>query len=300
MTVTPQAERDPREVGVVQSIESVAIVGAGFMGAGIAESVAVAGLPVVLRDVDDTGIGRARERIESSLARAVRGGKLESEQASGARDRIELTTDLERIASVDLVVEAVPEDERLKSEVMRAIDRIVAEHAIVASNTSSIPIAQLAQAVRNPSRVLGMHFFSPVPVMTLVEVVVALDTSRETVVAAKAFAEQIGKRPIETKDRSGFIVNMLLVPYLMAAVRMFEEGFASREDIDAGMKLGCGHPMGPLTLCDFIGLDVLYAVCDSLYDEFKRDEYAPPPLLKRMVASGRLGRKSGRGFYEYG
>jgi 3-hydroxybutyryl-CoA dehydrogenase len=300
MTVTPQAERDPREVGVVQSIESVAIVGAGFMGAGIAESVAVAGLPVVLRDVDDAGIGRARERIESSLARAVRGGKLESEHAKGARDRIELTTELERIAGVDLVVEAVPEDERLKSEVMRAIDAVVAEHAIVASNTSSIPIAQLAQAVRNPARVLGMHFFSPVPVMTLVEVVVALDTSPETVMVAKAFAEQIGKRPIETKDRSGFIVNMLLVPYLMAAVRMFEEGFASREDIDAGMKLGCGHPMGPLTLCDFIGLDVLYAVCDSLYDEFKRDEYAPPPLLKRMVASGRLGRKSGRGFYEYG
>jgi 3-hydroxybutyryl-CoA dehydrogenase len=300
VTVTPQAERDPREVGVVQSIESVAIVGAGFMGAGIAESVAVAGLPVVLRDVDDAGIGRARERIESSLARAVRGGKLESEKAKGARDRIELTTDLERISSVDLVVEAVPEDERLKSEVMRAIDGVVAEHAIVASNTSSIPIAQLAQAVRNPARVLGLHFFSPVPVMTLVEVVVALDTSVETVIAAKVFAEQIGKRPIETKDRSGFIVNMLLVPYLMAAVRMFEEGFASREDIDAGMKLGCGHPMGPLTLCDFIGLDVLYAVCDSLYDEFKRDEYAPPPLLKRMVASGRLGRKSGRGFYEYG
>jgi 3-hydroxybutyryl-CoA dehydrogenase len=148
--------------------------------------------------------------------------------------------------------------------------------------------------------VLGLHFFSPVPVMALVEVVVALDTSPETVTCAKAFAEHIGKVPIETKDRSGFIVNMLLVPYLMAAVRMFEDGFATREDIDTGMRLGCGHPMGPLTLCDFIGLDVLYAVCDSLYDEFKRDEYAPPPLLKRMIASGRLGRKSGRGFYEYG
>ncbi len=150
-----------------------------------------------------------------------------------------------------------------------------------------------------PERILGLHFFSPVPVMTLVEVVVALDTSDDTLAAAKAFVEQIGKRPIETKDRSGFIVNMLLVPYLMAAVRMYEEGFASREDIDAGMKLGCGHPMGPLVLCDFIGLDVLYAVCDSLYEEFKRDEYAPPPLMKRMVASGRLGRKPGRGFYEY-
>src|SRR3984893_3900328 len=182
---------------------------------------------------------------------------------------------------------------------MLAIDRVVRKDAIVASNTSSIPIAELAQALRRPERVLGLHFFSPVPVMTLVELVIALDTSPETVAAARAFVERIGKRPIETKDRSGFIVNMLLVPYLMAAVRMYEDGFASREDIDAGMKLGCGHPMGPLVLCDFIGLDVLYAVCDSLYEEFKRDEYAPPPLMKRMLATGRLGRKSGRGFYEY-
>ncbi len=283
----------------VSSIESVAIVGGGFMGSGIAESVAVAGLPVVLRDIDSVSVIRAQERIDLSLARAVKGGKLDGEQAEAARALIECTTDLERVASADLIVEAVPEDERLKSEVMRAIDGIVAEHSIVASNTSSIPIAQLARSVRNPDRVIGLHFFSPVPVMSLVEIVVALDTSSATVAAAKSFAERIGKRPIETKDRSGFIVNMLLVPYLMAAVRMFEEGFASREDIDAGMKLGCGHPMGPLTLSDFIGIDVLYAVCDSLYDEFKRDEYAPPPLLKRMVASGRLGRKSGRGFYEY-
>ena len=197
------------------------------------------------------------------------------------------------------MVEAVPEDLRLKLVVMRAIDGVVGEDTIIASNTSSIPIAELAQAVRAPARVLGLHFFSPVPVMTLVEVVVALDTGSDTIASAKAFVERLGKRPIETKDRSGFIVNLLLVPYLMAAVRMYEEGFASREDIDAGMKLGCGHPMGPLTLCDFIGLDVLYAVCDSLYEEFKRDEYAPPPLMKRMVASGRIGGKSGRGFYEY-
>jgi 3-hydroxybutyryl-CoA dehydrogenase len=284
---------------VVAAIESVAIVGAGFMGSGIAESVAVAGLPVTLLDVDEASVARARERIDASLARAVRGGKLDPEDARASGDRIQLSTDLAAIDDVDLVVEAVPEDEHLKTEVMQAIDGIVGERAIVASNTSSIPIAQLARAIRNPERVLGLHFFSPVPVMTLVEVVVALDTSPETVIAAKTFAGRIGKRPIETKDRSGFIVNMLLVPYLMAAVRMFEEGFASREDIDAGMRLGCGHPMGPLTLCDFIGIDVLYAVCDSLYDEFKRDEYAPPPLLKRMVASGRLGRKSGRGFYEY-
>jgi len=280
-------------------IELVAVVGGGFMGTGIAETAAVCGLPVVVRDVDDAAVARAGERIEASLARAVRGGKLDDAKARDARERIDLTTHLEAIGEADLVVEAVPEVERLKLEVMGAIDGVVRDDAIVASNTSSIPIAELAQAIRDPSRVLGLHFFSPVPVMGLVEIVIALDTSEQTVATAKAFAERIGKVPIETKDRSGFIVNMLLVPYLMAAVRMYEEGFASREDIDNGMKLGCGHPMGPLTLCDFIGLDVLYAVCDSLYEEFKRDEYAPPPLMKRMVASGRLGRKSGRGFYDY-
>jgi 3-hydroxybutyryl-CoA dehydrogenase len=280
-------------------IESVAIVGGGFMGTGIAESAAVSGLKVMVRDVDEAALERARARIETSLARAVQGGKLDSERARDAREMIDLTTDLEGIGGADLVLEAVPEDQRLKLEVMDAINRVVSNDALVASNTSSIPIAELAQAMRRPERVLGLHFFSPVPVMRLVEVVVALDTADEVVTAARAFVERLGKRPIETKDRSGFIVNMLLVPYLMAAVRMYEEGFASREDIDNGMRLGCGHPMGPLTLCDFIGLDVLYAVCDSLYEEFKRDEYAPPPLMKRMVASGRLGRKSGRGFYDY-
>jgi 3-hydroxybutyryl-CoA dehydrogenase len=281
------------------SIGSVAIVGGGFMGAGIAESVAVAGLPVVLRDIDEASIERARARIEKSLDRAVKGGKLEDGVAAGALDRITFTHDLHAIGGADLVIEAVPEIESLKVAVMREIATIVHEGPVIASNTSSIPIAELAQAVHSPSRVLGLHFFSPVPVMKLVEIVVALETSPATVAVAREFVERLGKRPIETKDRSGFIVNMLLVPYLMAAVRMYEEGFASREDIDAGMKLGCGHPMGPLTLCDFIGLDVLYSVCDSLYEEFKRDEYAPPPLMKRMVASGRLGRKSGRGFYEY-
>jgi 3-hydroxybutyryl-CoA dehydrogenase len=285
--------------GRLSEIESVAVVGGGFMGTGIAEAVAVAGLPVIVRDVDEASLARAAERLGVSLARAVRGGKLSESYAREARERIELTTALETVGAADLVVEAVPEIEELKLEVMGAIDAVVADQAIVASNTSSIPIAELAQAVSDPSRVIGLHFFSPVPVMPLVEVVVALDTSSGTVERARRFIERLGKRPIETKDRSGFIVNMLLVPYLMAAVRMYEEGFASREDIDNGMKLGCGHPMGPLTLCDFIGLDVLYAVCDSLYEEFKRDEYAPPPLMKRMVASGRLGRKSGRGFYDY-
>ena len=277
----------------------MAVVGGGLMGSGIAEVVAVAGLPVVVNDVDPPSLERARARIETSLSRAVERRKLESSQAQAALERIDLTNDLGCVREVDLVIEAVPEDEKLKLAVMRSIASAVADEAIIASNTSSIPIAELAQAVPAPDRMLGLHFFSPVPVMGLVEVVVALDTSDDTVGVAKAFVERIGKSPIQTKDRSGFIVNMLLVPYLMAAVRMYEEGFASREDIDAGMRQGAGHPMGPLALCDLIGLDVLYSVCNSLYEEFKRDEYAPPPLLKRMVASGRLGRKSGRGFYAY-
>jgi 3-hydroxybutyryl-CoA dehydrogenase len=176
---------------------------------------------------------------------------------------------------------------------------VVREHTIVASNTSAIPITELATALRHPERVLGMHFFPPVPEVALVEIIVGLDTSRETLDTAESFAKRLGKTVIETKDRSGFIVNMLLVPYLMAAVRMYEDDFASRDDIDTGMMLGCGHPIGPLTVCDLIGLDNLYSVCDELYQEYKRNEYAPPPLLKRMVASGRLGRKSGRGFYDY-
>ena len=277
----------------------MAVVGAGFMGTGIAEAAAVAGLPVTVRDIDAAALALAKERIERSIARGVEGGKLDASHAEVALARITLSTEWDALAGAGLVIEAVSENLELKLAVMRSIDHVIDQHAIVASNTSSIPIAELAQALRRPERVIGLHFVSPVPVMTLVEVVVALDTSEATVEVAKAFVEQLGKRPIETKDRSGFIVNMLLVPYLMAAIRMLSDGYANREDIDAGMRLGAGHPMGPLVLCDFIGLDVLYAVCDSLYDEYKRDEYAPPPLLKRMVASGRLGRKSGRGFYDY-
>jgi 3-hydroxybutyryl-CoA dehydrogenase len=281
-------------------IEQLGVVGAGFMGSGIAESAARAGVAVRLYEPDEGPLQRSRDRIRQSVARVVERGRLSEEAASGLMGRIEWSTDLEALAGVDLVVEAIVEDEEIKAQTFKALDEVLAPEAILASNTSSIPIAGLAAATSRPERVLGLHFFSPVPVMKLVEVVVGLDTATETVERAEAFAEQIGKTAIRTKDRSGFIVNFLLVPYLMAAVRMYEEGFASREDIDEGMKLGCGHPMGPLTLCDFIGLDVLYSVCDSLYEEFKRDEYAPPPLMKRMVVSGHLGRKTGRGFYEYG
>jgi 3-hydroxybutyryl-CoA dehydrogenase len=281
-------------------ITKIAVLGGGLMGSGIAESVARAGLPVIVRDIDAAAVDAARERIGKSLQRALAGGKIDAAESEAVLARLTLTDELAAIADADLVIEAVPENAELKANILRQVAGIVSERALIASNTSSIPIAQLAAHVSRPERVLGLHFFSPVPVMRLVEIVVALDTSEETVATAREFAERIGKRPIETKDRSGFIVNMLLVPYLMAAVRMYEEGFASAEDIDEGMKLGCGHPMGPLALSDFIGLDVLYAIGDSLYEEFKRTEYAPPPLLKRMVASGRIGRKAGRGFHEYG
>ena len=283
----------------MSEIERVGIFGAGFMGSGIAESAARAGLSVVLSEPQQSALERSEQRIERSVARAVKGGKLSEGDATALLGRIAWSTDLDALAPSDVVVEAIVEDEAAKVDAFRRLDGLLGEHAILASNTSSIPIAGLAASTDRRDRVLGLHFFSPVPVMKLVEIVVGLDTSEETVRRADAFAAQLGKTPIHTKDRSGFIVNFLLVPYLMAAVRMYEDGFASREDIDEGMKQGCGHPMGPLTLCDFIGLDVLYSVCESLYEEFKRDEYAPPPLMKRMVQSGHLGRKAGRGFYEY-
>ena len=281
------------------ALERVGVLGGGLMGSGIAESVARAGIPVTVRDIDEAAIDSARARIETSVGHAVVRGKVEQDEGEEILARIDFTVELEQMAGTDLVIEAVPENAELKAGILAQVAGIVAEDTLIASNTSSIPIAQLAARIPSPDRVLGLHFFSPVPVMKLVEVVSSLDTSEETVAAANEFAERIGKRAIVTKDRSGFIVNMLLVPYLMAAMRMYEEGFASAEDIDEGMRLGCGHPMGPLALSDMIGLDVLYSVCDSIYEEFKRTEYAPPPLLKRMVASGRNGRKAGRGFYEY-
>jgi 3-hydroxybutyryl-CoA dehydrogenase len=282
----------------VTDVARIGIVGAGFMGSGIAESAARAGVDVTLHEPEQAPLDRSKASIDKSVARAVKGGKLSDDEAGQMLDRVAWTTSFDDLAGCDLVVEAVIEDTTVKGKVFQRLDAL-APDAILASNTSSIPIAQIASWTRAPQRVIGLHFFSPVPVMKLVEIVIGLDTDPAIVQRADGFAEQIGKHPIHTKDRSGFIVNMLLVPYLMAAVRMYDEGFASREDIDDGMKLGAGHPMGPLTLCDFVGLDVLYAVCDSLYEEFKRPEYAPPPLLKRMVVSGHHGRKSGRGFYEY-
>ena len=283
---------------MTEAFSSIAIIGGGFMGAGIAETAAVAGIPVVVRELPQY-LQASRQRLETSLNRAVKKGKLTNDQRLAVLARITLTSELKHVAAADLIIEAVPEDIAIKTEILRALDEMVGPETILASNTSAIPIAQLAGVVSHPERVVGLHFFSPVPVMALVEIVHALDTSEDTIKKARLFVERIGKNAIVTKDRSGFIVNFLLVPYLMAAVRMYEEGFASREDIDDGMRLGAGHPMGPLTLCDFIGLDVLHAVGNSMYDEFKLSEYAPPPVMKRMIAAGRLGRKSGRGFYDY-
>jgi 3-hydroxybutyryl-CoA dehydrogenase len=280
-------------------ISRIAVVGAGFMGSGIAESAAAAGVDVTVYEPEQPPLERSRVRLEQSVARAVSRGKVSQEDAESLIGRIAFSSQIDDLLGVDAVIEAVTEDPRLKGKLFAQFDEQLPDAQFLASNTSSIPIAEIAAWTQRPERVLGLHFFSPVPVMKLVEVVVGLDTAEATVITAENFASEIGKQPIRTKDRSGFIVNMLLVPYLMAAVRMYEEGFATREDIDEGMRLGCGHPMGPLTLCDFIGLDVLYAICGSLYEEFKRPEYAPTPLLKRMVVSGHHGRKAGKGFYEY-
>jgi 3-hydroxybutyryl-CoA dehydrogenase len=282
------------------AMPTVGVLGGGLMGTGIAEAVARAGYRVRIFEPLASSRPGSRARLESSVGRGVSAGKLSPSEQQAILGRVRYVDEIAALADAEVVIEAVVEDAEVKLEYFRRLGEYVSDDALLASNTSSIPIAGLASAVTNPERVLGLHFFSPAPVMALVEVVSTLSTGEQPLARATAFVRSLGKTPIATKDRSGFIVNMLLIPYLMAAVRMLEDGFATREDIDTGMKLGCGHPMGPLALCDFIGLDVLYAICDSLYEEFKRSEYAPPPLLKRMLVTGWLGRKSGRGFYEYG
>ena len=272
------------------------------MGSGIAEVAARAGMAVVVHEIDDDSLASGRRRVHASLDRAVRAGKMEGLARDAALDRIQFTVDLEDMADRQLVVEAVVEDERAKLDVFSLLDKLVEdEQAILASNTSSIPIMKLAMATGRPHAVIGIHFFNPVPVLRLVELVTSLLTSAETAERSEAFAhEQLGKRVIRSKDRAGFIVNALLIPYLLSAMRMMESGFATAEDIDSGMVEGCAHPMGPLALADLIGLDTTMAVAESLYEEFKEPLYAPPPLLSRMVDAGLLGRKTGRGFYEYG
>ncbi|GAA3856388.1 3-hydroxybutyryl-CoA dehydrogenase [Saccharothrix violaceirubra] len=276
-------------------------MGAGLMGSGIAEVCARAGLDVVVADVSAEATEAGRGRIAASLGKAVRGGKLGTEDRDAALERLRFTTDLTDLRDRDLVVEAVAENEQVKIEVFRTLDAVVADpRAILASNTSSIPIAKLATATGRPGQVVGVHFFNPVPVLKLVELVPSLLTDERTVTRAEEFATgTLGKQVIRSQDRAGFVVNALLIPYLLAAVRMLESGFASAADIDAGMVLGCAHPMGPLRLADLIGLDTTRAIAESLYAEFKEPLYAPPPLLLRMVDAGLLGRKSGRGFHDY-
>lgn len=280
-------------------MDTVGIVGAGQMGSGIAEVVAVAGVRAVVHEPELAPLHASRERIGASLAKAVDRGKLDADAAAEATDRIIYTTQLDDLAECQLVVEAVTEDRVIKCDVFRRLDERLPRSVILASNTSSIPITTLAQATSCPDRVLGLHFFSPVPVMALVEIVPGYATSPDVIDATDAFARQLGKHAIRSKDRAGFLVNLLLIPYLVGAVHLYDAGYATREDIDDAMTLGCGHPMGPLTLCDFIGLDVIDGICACLYEEYGREEFAAPPLLRRMVAAGALGRKAGRGFYEY-
>ena len=285
---------------MVTEITRVGVVGCGLMGSGIAEVCAKAGLDVLVREVDEESVATGRARIEGSLDKARSRGKLSEADASAALERLRFTTDVGDMADRELVIEAVPEFEPLKLEVFAALDKVVPDGAILASNTSSLPIMKLAMATGRPESVVGLHFFSPVPVLKLVELVSSLLSDPEVVRRTEEFAEQVlDKRVIECKDRAGFIVNALLIPYIISAIRMLESGFATEEDIDTGMVLGCNHPMGPLALADFIGLDTTMAAAQSLYDEFKEPLYAPPPLLARMVVGGLLGRKSGRGFYAY-
>jgi 3-hydroxybutyryl-CoA dehydrogenase len=284
------------------TIERVGVVGAGLMGSGIAEVCARAGLDVVVREVDAGTAERGLGRITSSFDRAVRNGKLDEGARDAALGRVRLTTDLADLADRQLVVEAVIEDEDAKTSVFRELDHVVIDgDAILASNTSSIPIMKLGMATGRPEHVVGIHFFNPVPVLRLVELVTSLLTSPDTTQRAEQFAtDTLHKRVIRSQDRAGFVVNALLVPYILSAIRMMESGFASAEDIDTGMVEGCNHPMGPLRLADLIGLDTTMAVAQSLYTEFKEPLYASPPLLSRMVEAGLLGRKAGRGFYDYG
>jgi 3-hydroxybutyryl-CoA dehydrogenase len=285
----------------VDEISRVGVVGCGLMGSGIAEVCARAACSVTVVEADATAVTRGRSLLEHSLRRASASGKLTDADAAAALERIEFSTDFGVLADRQLVVEAVLESEVEKCQVFESLDKVVeAPDAILASNTSSIPIMKLAMATGRPQQVLGLHFFNPVPVLPLVEVVASLLSAEETVDRGEHFVvEVLGKQSIRSKDRAGFIVNALLVPYLLSAIRMLESGFATPEDIDAGMVQGCAHPMGPLALADLIGLDTLVAVADSLYAEFKEPLYAAPPLLARMLDAGLLGKKIGRGFYDY-
>jgi 3-hydroxybutyryl-CoA dehydrogenase len=280
-------------------IRKVGVLGAGLMGSGIAEVCAKSGYETVVREVSDELAKKGVGRVESSLAKAVERGKLGAADSQAARDRLSATTRVADLAGCDLVIEAVVENLDAKKELFRELDGLCGDATIFCSNTSSLTITELSAATRRPERFAGLHFFNPVPVMKLVEVIRALTTSDDTYKTTFAFAQSLDKEPITAPDRPGFIVNRLLVPYLLDAIRAYENGLGTIEDIDKGMKLGCGYPMGPFTLLDFVGLDTTYYIANIMFEEFREPRFAPPPLLKRMVLAGHHGRKSKRGFYTY-
>ena len=269
------------------------------MGSGIAEVAAKANFDVIVREMSEDLIEAGRDRIRKSLGRAVEREKLTGADRDAAWSRLRFSTELSELADRDLVIEAIVEEIGNKNELFSALDDLCGPEAIFASNTSSLTITDMAAATKRPDRVVGLHFFNPVPVMELVEVVRTIATSDEVFSAAFAFAEALGKKPITAKDNSGFVVNLLLVPYMLDAIRQLERGVASMEDIDQAMTLGLGHPMGPFTLCDFVGIDTVYRISEIMFEEYREARYAPPPLLKRVVSMGRFGRKTGKGFYDW-
>ncbi len=280
-------------------ISKVGVVGCGLMGHGIAQVTAQAGYDVVVRELDQATLDKGMAKIEKQLARAVEKGKLEQADADAARGRIELTLDYGAFAGCDLVIEAMTEDLAGKLEMWRELDGIVADGALFATNTSSLPVIDQAAVTGRPDRFLGIHFFNPAQVMALVELVRCVATSDETFAAGTEFVNSLGKLGIPTQDRAGFIVNRLLIPYMLDAMRAYGEGVGAIDQIDAAMKAGAGHPMGPLTLADFVGLDTLASIAEALFDEFREQRFAPPPILRKLVAAGWYGRKSGMGFYDY-
>jgi 3-hydroxybutyryl-CoA dehydrogenase len=280
-------------------IKTVGVLGAGLMGSGIAQVAAQAGFDTRVREVTDALCARGRAGIEKQLARAVEKGKVSADDRQAALDRLRFTTEVGALRDCDIVIEAVTEELELKNALWRELDALCPPHTIFASNTSSLTIAAMAAATSRSDRMVGLHFFNPVPVMKLVEVVRTVTTSDAAFEAAFEFARRLGKEPISAKDSSGFVVNLLLVPYMLDAITALERGVASVEDIDKGMQLGTGHPMGPFTLLDFVGLDTTCKIAEIMFDEYREKRYAPPPLLRRMVLAGMYGRKSGKGFYDY-
>ena len=281
------------------AIEKLGVVGCGLMGSGIAQTAAQAGLQVTVREVSTELIDKGFANIDKSLARLVQRGTLSAAERDAARKRLHPTTKLEDLRDCDLIIEAITEQLAAKKELFRARDGLCPPQTIYASNTSSLSITEMAVATRRPERFVGLHFFNPVPIMKLAEVIRTIATDPKVYEEVAALAVRMGKTAVRTSDRTGFVVNRLLVPYLLDAVRALEEGVASIPDIDQAMKLGCGHPMGPLTLLDFVGLDTTYYIANIMFDEFKERRFSPPPLLKRMVMAGWNGRKAGRGFYDY-